>query len=364
MIMLTDKEIVERLVKIGIKVLDDLKKGENPALNIPLRSLRNVYYDENTGLIKLKDSFQERSYFNIGQSKKFMQTILIADRIKWLVEQNKTLSIRQLFYTLKHTIPGFKENTFDSQDESDPIIEDIEVLINVLRENLNLFASSKGVLAGPMTIIDSGDEIDISKLGSAGYGVPGIVEPDVIKFKDCSADYVLVVEKDAVWARLNEDKYWKKNNCLLLTGKGQPSRAERRILRRLHNELKLPVYVFTDMDPWGYYIYSVYKQGSINLAYFSEKSGVPNAKFLGFKMSDVKNFEMPQDSFIKMGDQDYKRLKELSSYAWFQTKEWQKELKELKKFGNKIEQDALVMKGIEFAAKEYLPKKIENKDWI
>jgi len=364
MIMLTDKEIIEKLVKLGIKVINDLKKGENPALNIPLRSLSNVYYDENTGLIKLKDSFQERYYFNIGQSKKFMQTILIADRIKWLVEQNKTLSIRQLFYTLKHTIPGFKENTFDTQDESDPIIEDIEVLIDVLRENLNLFASSKGVLAGPITIIDSGDEIDLSKLGSAGYGVPGIVEPDVVKFKDCNAEYILVVEKDAVWARLNEDKYWKKNNCLLLTGKGQPSRAERRILKRMHTELKLPVYIFTDMDPWGYYIYSVYKQGSINLAYFSEKSGVPKAKFLGFKMSDVKNYNMPQDSFIKMGEQDYKRLKELSKYAWFQTKEWQKELKELKKFGNKIEQDALVMKGIEFAAKEYLPTKIENKDWI
>lgn len=360
-----NNDVTKRLTKLGEKVYEDIKKAENPIFSLPIRSLSNVYYDENDGMIKLKDSMQERSYFNLGQAKKFMQTMLMAERIKWLVKQEKTLSIRQLFYTLKHTIPGTKENTFDDQNsESDPVIEDIEVLTNILRENLNLFASSKGVLAGPMTIEDSGDEIDLSKLGSAGYGIPGIVEPEKIKFKDSGADFVLVVEKDAVWSRLNEDKFWKKNNCLLLTGKGQPSRAERRILRRFQDELKIPIYVFTDMDPWGYYIHSVYKQGSINLAYFSEKSGVASAKFLGFKMSDVKQFDMPKDAWIKLNDKDIKRIHEMSKYEWFQSKDWQEELKELKKFGHKIEQDALVMKGIEFTAKEYLPTKIENKDWL
>lgn len=358
-------ELIKRLSGVGKKVYEELKQAENPKLSLPIRSLSNVYYDEDAGMIKLKDATQDRYYFNIGQAKKFMQTMVMAERIKWLIEQEKTLSIRQLFYTLKHTIEGTQENTFDDQNtESDPVIEDIEVLTNILRENLNLFASSKGVLAGPMTIIDNGDEIDLSKLGSAGYAIPGIVEPDKIQFKDCKADFVLVVEKDAVWSRLNEDKFWKKNNCLLLTGKGQPSRAERRILRRFQDELNLPVYIFTDMDPWGYYIYSVYKQGSINLAYFSEKSGVPNAKFLGFKMSDVEKYDMPKDAWIKLNEQDNKRIKQISEYEWFKSKEWQDELKSLKKFGHKIEQDALVMKGIEFTANEYLPTKIENKDWL
>lgn len=363
--MVTDKEIAERLEKVGQRILSDIEKKGNPSYQIPVRSLSNVYYDETDGLIKLGRSMQKRSFLNLGQAKKFMQSLLVAERMKWLLKQDKTLSIRQLFYTLKHTIEGTKENTFDTQDESDPLIEDIEVLIDVLRENLNLIATPKGVISGPLKIKDkTGDLLDFTKMGSAGGAIPAIVEEDTFEIKDCSADYILVVEKYAVWNRLNEDKYWKKNNCLIMTGKGQPARAERRLLHRMAKELKLPVYVFTDMDPYGYYIYSVYKQGSINLAYFSEKSGVPKAKFLGFSTSDIKDFDMPRSSFIKMKDIDFKRLEEMKNYDWFKTPKWQRELKELKDFGYKIEQDALVAKSIEFTSETYLPTKIDNKMFV
>ncbi len=360
----SDEEIINALSDIGRKVLEQMMRGENPFIEMKLRTLSNVYFDERDRIIKLGNLKQKRYFLNVAQSKKFMQTLLVAERIKWLLERNRSLSKRQLFYTLKHTIPGTKENTFDEQDESDDVLEDLEVTIDVLVERFNIIADSKGVMAGPLVVEDKGDVIDLTKMGSAGYAVPGIVEPDVVKFKECSADYVLVVEKAAVWNLLNEDRFWEKENCILLTGKGQPSRAERRMVHRLHKELGLPVYVFTDMDPWGYYIYSVYKQGSINLAHFSMKCGVPEARFIGFCTADVKQFNMPSDSFIKMKDVDYKRIDELMNYEWFKNKEWQNELKTLKKFGNKIEQDALVMKGLEFTAKEYLPTKIENKMFL
>ena len=159
--------------------------GQNPSYQIPTRALSNVYYDENSGLIRLGKSKQKRQFLNLGQAKKFMQSLLIAERIKWLVDQNKTLSIRQLFYTLKHTIGDTNENTFDTQDESNPLIEDIEVLIDVLRENLNLIATPKGVLAGPIKIKDvkSGDLLNFKKMGSAGGAIPAIVEEDVFQIK-------------------------------------------------------------------------------------------------------------------------------------------------------------------------------------
>ena len=59
------------------------------------------------------------------------------------------------------------------------------------------------------------------------------------------------------------------------------ARGVRRLARRLHEEYKLPVYVLVDNDPWGYYIYTVLKQGSINLAYESQRMAIPNAKFIG-----------------------------------------------------------------------------------
>jgi hypothetical protein len=40
------------------------------------------------------------------------------------------------------------------------------------------------------------------------------------------------------------------------------------------------MYVLVDNDPWGYYIYSVLKQGPINLAFESERMAIPKAKFI------------------------------------------------------------------------------------
>lgn len=358
--------IARSLQDSGKKVLEDIDLGKNPSLEILVRSLDNVYYDEKSGLIKLGTNTQKRYYFNAAQAKKFMQTLLVAKQIKWLLEQDKpSLDIRQLFYMLKHEIKGTRENTFDTQEESDPVIEDIEVLTNTLREQLKLIATPKGVLAGPLIVEDkTGDVLDFGRMGSAGGAVPPIVEKDFFDIRECSADYVLVVEKYAVWNLLNQQRYWKKNNCLLLTGKGQPARAERRLLKRFESELKIPIYIFTDMDPWGYYIYSVYKQGSITLAYFSEKAACTSAKFLGLTTSDRAEYSLPPSSLIKLDEEDYARIEELSNYKWFSSREWQKELKDLKDGGYKIEQDALVAKSIEFTANVYLPNKIEQKRFL
>ncbi len=65
-------------------------------------------------------------------------------------------------------------------------------------------------------------------MGSAGYSIPSIVERDVIEFKKCTAKFILHVEKDTVWRRFNEDKFWQKHNCILTHGGGQPPRGVRR----------------------------------------------------------------------------------------------------------------------------------------
>ena len=85
-----------------------------------------------------------RHLFNLSQAKSYMQTMLVASGATQLIEQGKTTSIRGLYYLLKHTIEGTKEETFADQDECDPVIEDCEVLLNSLREELHLYARKKG----------------------------------------------------------------------------------------------------------------------------------------------------------------------------------------------------------------------------
>ncbi len=142
-----------------------------------------------------------RHLFNLHQAKAFMQTLLVAKGAAELIHAGKTLSIRGLYYRLKHRIKGTSENTFETQEECDPIIEDLEVLLDSLREQLHLYADKRGDMVGNIVLVDSGDEIDCSRMGSGGYAIPSIVEPEVIQFKKCTAKFVLHVEKGTVWTR-------------------------------------------------------------------------------------------------------------------------------------------------------------------
>jgi|SoiMethySBSTD1v2_1073268.scaffolds.fasta_scaffold19141_2 DNA topoisomerase VI subunit A len=359
------KETSKKIQHMAEAVLAELKKQDNPALDIPVRALSNVSFSQKSKLIELGDRTQSREFFNVSMAKKFMQTFLVASACKeHLLETGKTTSIRDLYYMTKHTIRNSSENTFDDQVESDPIIEDLEVSLNALREELHLFAAKKGSMVGPMVIVDAGDEIDLSRMGSGGWSVPSITEDYVIQFKKSEAKYVLLVEKEAVWHRLNEDKFWKKHSCALLTAGGQATRGVRRLLQRMTRELKLPVYVLVDNDPWGLYIYSVIKQGSITLAYESMRMAVPEARFLGLRTSDFKRFELSNDVKIKLLKEDETRAKQMLGYPWFEHKQWQREISDMLKAGFKMEIEALSNKDISFVTDVYIPQKIKNKDFL
>jgi DNA topoisomerase-6 subunit A len=290
-----------------------------------------------------------------------MQTILVTNLCKKLLENNKHASIREVYYQLKHTIAKTKENTVEDQSESDSVIEDLECSLDVLREQLNLSADRKGYLYGNITIEDHGDLIDCSKLGHGGWGIPSNVED--IKFANIEADFALVIETAAMYERLVEEKFSKKNNAVLIATQGQATRGTRRLIHRLSIENNMPIIVFTDGDPYGYYIYSVIKMGSINLAYLSHSLGTPNCKFIGMTMTDISQYGLEKVT-EKLKEQDIRRVKEELNYPWFKNKYWQHELKQMLKLGVRIEQQALANKSLEFVANRYLPEKIAAEQFL
>ena len=341
------------------------QRSRAPHLEVPSRSLSNVKFNQTKKIIEMGSSTSTRELFNLSQAKAYMQTLLVGSGCRQLIDQGKTTSIRGLFYLLKHTIEGTSEETFGDQDECDPIIEDVEVMLDALREELHVYASNVGNLAGPLTLLDNGDTIDCTRMGSAGYSIPSIVEPDVIEFVKCDAKFILHVEKDTVWRRFHEDRFWQKHKCLLTHGKGQPPRGVRRLLNRLHNELGLPIYCVLDNDPWGYYIYSVLKQGSINLAYESTRMAIPEARFLGLRSSDYERCELTSSVQIKLNEQDIKRARQIASYPWFEKKKaWQKEIELMLKNGFKLEVESLISKDISYVTEEYVPQRLEEQDFL
>ena len=362
-----DQKTAERLTGMADRVVSAANNRKDPYVEIPSRTLANVRYSARKKIIEMGNARNKRQLFDLSQAKAYMRTMLVASGCKKLIDQGKTTSLRGLFYMLKHTLEGSKENTFDDQSESDTIIEDVEVLLDSIREELHLYAKAAGNMVGNITIVDRGDTIDCSRMGSGGYGIPSIVEPEVIHLdpKKCDAKFVLHVEKDTVWQRFNEDRFWKNHNCILTHGGGQPPRGVRRLLHRLNTELKLPVYCLLDNDPWGYYIYSVIKQGSINLAFESQRMAIPDAKYLGLRSLDVDRCQLSDDVKIALNDTDRKRAQQIANYPWFEKKpKWQTEIKRMIANDFKLEVESLVSKDISYVTEEYVPARLREQDWL
>ncbi len=350
------------LIALGTNLVKDINKGQNPKIEVAVRGLSNVQYDKESRTLQMGDKISERFFFNVAHAKKFLQTVEVAAICKNLLDVSKHASLRDVFYMAKRTIPNTKTNVVDDQKESDKAIEDLELITGYAREQLHVNANKMGSVAGKVVVEDVGDMIDWSKLGSGGWSIPSNVED--IKFKKVDAKYVVYMEKAAVWERLHEDRFWEKQNCIIMSSQGQTTRGIRRLLQRLSNEHKLPILVLTDFDSWGHYIYSVIKFGSISLAHMAEEMAIPNAKFLGIRAHDIEKYGL-QRHFIKLNDQDISRLKQLSEYEWFKNnKPWQQEFKMMKQFGAKAEIQALSARGVSFISEKYLPEKIQNKDWI
>lgn len=356
---------LRRINDVAQAVVKSSLAGRDPFVDIPTRSLANTSYNKSKRILEMGSASQRRNLFNLGQAKKFMQTMLLAKGCKDLIERGKTASLRGMFYAGLHTIEGTKEKTFDDQNESDAILEDLEVTLEALREELHVYADKRGDMVGNITLIDNGDEIDCRRMGSGGYGIPSITEPRVIEFKKCEAQFVLHVEKNTVWQRFNEDKFWKKHNCILTHGNGQPPRGVRRLLQRLNQELGLPIYCLLDCDPWGHYIYSVIKQGSISLAFESRRMAVPDARFLGIRAMDYERYDLTDDVQIALTDRDRTRARQIAEYPWFADKKpWQKEIAALMRNGFKMEVESLITKDISYVTEVYVPERLKAQDWL
>jgi len=374
----TRRKSAEVLRQTFLKLVEQINNSEAPVMEIPKRTLANTIYDEKKKLLLLGEEKLKRNFFDLNESKRFMQTILMASIIYDALINDEYPTIRDLYYRGKHSIvlksphgKTYEENTWDEQKESDTVIVDIEVFTSLLREDMLILSKEKGKVVGDMRLRSGNDIIDLSKMGHGAYSIEPT--PDLIDFIDVNAEFVLVVEKDAVFQQLHRAGFWRQYKSILITSSGQPDRATRRFVRRLNEELKLPVYILTDADPYGWYIYSVFRIGSITLSYESERLATPNAKFLGVSMTDIfgdknkKAYLSDQERrnyIIKAKDFDIKRAMEIKNYNWFKTKAWTHEIEIFLDKKSKLEIEAMASKGLKFLAFQYIPEKIKSKDYI
>lgn len=351
----TREAIIEAARQIHQKIL----KGASPQMSFPVRSLDNVVYHPRKGFFELLGRQKVRTLTH-NTVKTFAQTLQMMALAKNLIETNDIATKRDAYYQSKNWGPA----RFDEQPESDSVMDDIEAFFGVNREQLGFIPDEKGGdVAGELVVIDRDNDtgkplrIDCTKFGSGAYSVPNSVEHLSFETK---AEFILAIETSGMFQRLVKHNFWRRYNCILISMGGVPTRACRRFIRRLADEKKIPVYAFTDCDPYGISnIYRTLKVGSGNNAHLNEFFCVPQVTFLGVTPQDIIDFELPTHPLKKV---DIKRAEDALKNDPFikHHKKWQDALQLLLKMGKRAEQQALAAHGLNYVIDEYLPKKLAN----
>lgn len=155
--------------------------------------------------------------------------------------------------------------------------------------------------------------------------LPDWVESDVLTFKRCDAEGILVVEKGGSAPGLHRACRALRMNLLVVATQGIPGARTRRFVHRLHVEFKLPVYVLTDNDTWGYFLYSVLKRGMIAPAGVCPPLAAPRARYLGIRTGEAAAW-LPARVLVPSAPSWKARLRGLRRHACFGTPAWQAEL--------------------------------------
>lgn len=361
-----DRRTLELIVEVGESVRSAIERGVLPELHLPRRSLDNVHYDRAAGYLELGASEKVRA-LDVTTVRAFAQTLKLMALSKELVEHDDFATKREAYYVSKN----WGECRFHDQPESDAVLDDFEALAaarDLTREELRFYPEEHGgSVSGELTVIDTDPEsgqkveVDCRKLGSGSYAAPRNVER--LEFRT-SARFVLAIETGGMFQRLNAHRFWQKQHCILVEMAGVPTRTTRRFVRRLGDACDLPVYCFSDCDPYGFAnIYRTLKVGSGNAAHVNRFFSVPRARFLGVTPADIEEFGL-QDATHPLDPVDVKRAEDALRHDPFFRAEprWQAAISDLLRMGVRAEQQALAKWGLNYVMDEYLPRKLAHPD--
>ncbi|MHA1950363.1 MAG: DNA topoisomerase IV subunit A [Candidatus Thorarchaeota archaeon] len=342
---------LKALKEFGQRILQPILDESFPKVEIPDRKTNNIVFDDKTNQYVLGPSSNVRDSSNVKHVRSFAKLTWAAAFAKELVQASRTSSLRDLYYSAEAF--GVK---FGGQSESDRIVTDLECITGLPRESFGIYPEEHSSIYGKVKMRYTvpgyeGKEIDLTV---SPDGLP--IGPALMTAEPCDSDaqIVLAVESGGMFSRLIETRAWDRFSAILVQLGGQPPRATRRLMRNLHTTLGLPVFVFTDGDPWGMHIARVITCGSANAAHISDLT-IPSATWIGVTPEDITEYALPTES---LNNADMKRLDELSRDVRYSTTVWQDYIREFRHMRVKAEQQAFSRYGMDYVVDTYLSDKL------
>ncbi|HEQ79356.1 MAG TPA: DNA topoisomerase IV subunit A [Euryarchaeota archaeon] len=353
-------EPLKALESLAEAIYSQMDAGKIPSMGIPSRTKNNIKFNPKLSVWKYGNAKTVRSAKTLDGAYMLLRTMYMTEFIREMIKKEKSSTLREMYYISE----GWNLAKFSSQDESNRLAEDLEIMTMHIREAFKLRPEEDGArVIGNITLRETNRK-GIKKrincrddVGDSGYGIPFNVELDKVEFLDADVDFIIAIETGGMFDRLVENGFDEEARALLVHLKGQPARSTRRFIKRLNEEKGIPVVIFTDGDPWSFRIFSSIAYGAIKTAYISEYLATPSAMYCGITASDILNYDLPTD---KLNAQDIQALKSELTDPRFKDRFWKDEIELMLKINKKAEQQALAKYGLDFVTKTYLPEKLSE----
>ncbi|KAL3118147.1 hypothetical protein niasHT_001921 [Heterodera trifolii] len=229
-----------------------------------------------------------------------------------LLVRNRKATKRDLFYEHK--------KLYGKQANFDRALSALCKQLNACRNELNvvgrLFAyfdhfigCSRGFAIGNLRLFDGMDDDVVVDFRSS----PVALVESLCHFNlvHSDAQFLLVVEKDAIFQRLIDEQFTHKfPRSILITGRGYPDFCTRQFLHWL--SIQLPMLVLVDADPYGVEIFLTYKYGSSRSAIEAGALHLPRLRWLGFLPSEAQTLPIPHNQFLQLSEADRKRIERIA----------------------------------------------------
>ena len=345
--------ISKEIIDLGKKFYADLKKKKYPSIAVPSRATNNIIFDKKLNQYVIGDKTTIRSSGNLAGAKPMANLSYLANLVhNDLLSSGKSTTMRDVYYD------GLPVNHYKDQAESNGVIFDMEAILGHPREDFNILPDNKNYIFGDLVIkyLEKGFNGQESMKSSPDGKVIGHHLARRSKIIKSGAKMIIVTEKSGTFTRCVEDGLWEKYKALIVNTNGQASRNARYLLSRLARELKIPIYIFTDADPYGEHIARVLIAGSANSAHIGELV-IPKAFWCGVWASDITKYSLPT---ITMKDVDIAKCQNmLKDVRYLGDDLWRHELKEFARIKKKAELEAFSSRGLTYITDEYIPEKIK-----
>ncbi|MFC5278557.1 DNA topoisomerase IV subunit A [Halorubrum rubrum] len=357
--MTTNTDARDQLIDLAADFYDQFAAGRIPEMELPTRTKSNIEYDEESGVWTYGDRTSVRSANSVNGARKLLKAAFTIEFLADQLDEDRSSTLRELYYLSESW--DNDEAQFNSQDESNDLVEDLEIVTGATREDFHMRPEESGAkVMGPLRLREQTNRGDRDihcqlDVGQGGYQIPN--NPDTIEFLENDAEFVLCVETGGMRDRLVENGFDEAYDALIVHLGGQPARATRRLTKRFRDELDLPVVVFTDGDPWSYRIFGSVAYGSIKSAHLSKYLATPEARFVGIQPADIVEYDLPSDP---LSDSDVNALESELEDPRFQTDYWEEQIELQLDVGKKSEQQSLASRGLDFVTETYLPERLEE----